>query len=177
MVIGWFAVLVSTLVLEPGAGFAGPSQNLKYRFTMTSPVKSGYLRFEDEFVKVSFNLDKTKIAVSLRNTTDKPIKINWDGASYIDPTGESHKCLHLQSTTIVPPGAKIKGLIVPTDCIYFQNTGGNTLKHREREFLPTASKQEAEAYKGKFLSIFLPVEENGLVKNYLFIFRINIVWE
>ena len=178
LIVGCLSLLVPIICLGPRPVVAGgPIRSLKYQFRMTSPANSRRLSFEDEFIKASFDLDRKKISLSLLNHSGKPLKIDWDQASYIDPAGQSHKCLHAQSTTFVPPGVKIKDLIIPADYPYFQNTERSGPQQRQMEFLPEAGKKQAAAYKGKFLSVLLPVEENGVVKKYLFTFKIDIGWQ
>jgi hypothetical protein len=132
LVVGCWAVLVPILLFGPSPGFAGPVRELKYRFTMTSPIDSRHLRFKDEFIDAAFKVDSKKIAFSLRNNSGRPIKIKWDEVSYIDPSGESHKCLHEHATAIVPPTAKIKESIIPTDGACSQNTAADTARPREK---------------------------------------------
>ena len=162
-------------VFVPKPGIAGRRRGLRYQFTMISPVDSTHLRFADQFVNAVFKLGRKKIAFSFSNRSSKPIKIHWENVAYIDSTGQTHKSLHQEAITIVPPTATIKDSIVPMDYIYSQMNGRLGPQQRGIEFLPKASKKEAQAYDGRSFSVVMPIEEDGVIKNYLFSFRIHIV--
>ena len=161
---------------------AGPNQisthavakpKMHYSFKMTKPVESDKLVFRDELVDLAFGVERKKITLSLTNNTQDLIRINWNEVSYIDPFGQSHELLHLQSPVSLPPTAKITMALIPKDYIYSSITG-KFARFDQREFFPKPDKKEAHQYKGKAFSVFVPIEVKGTAKTYLLTFSIDI---
>jgi hypothetical protein len=150
-----------------------------YIFTMTKPKVSNDLLYEDNFLKILFSISKRQIGFNLKNKTANPIKIDWNQVSYVDVLGESHKVMHSgvkyidrekpQSPSVIPPTAKLEDIVFPTDYIYYSS--GKYGGWREIPLFPEAPK--AKIYKGRTFSVFMPLEINGVVKNYLFSFNIE----
>lgn len=188
----------ATKSLGPGYGFhfigvrAGAVQRYEirfksgeyranYSFGMTKPKVSKDLLFEDAFVKISFIISKEQIGFVILNKTSNPIKIDWNQVSYIDVLNESHKVMHsgvkyvdkanVLPPTIIPPTAKIQDIVFPTDHIYY--TSGKYGGWNKIPIFPEAPK--ARLFKGKTFSVFMPLEINGTVKNYLFTFIVEDV--
>ncbi len=155
-------------------------QPIQYRFTMVKPAESESLVYEDDTLKVVFGVSRKGINFTLRNKTEGPLKVDWNQWSYVDVEGKSHKVFHrgvaykdketsLPPSTI-PPTAALEDVIVPTDYVEWSNLESG---YRTLELLPDNS--TASTFVGKTLSVFMPVEVNGTVKNYLFSFRVKDV--
>lgn len=172
---GCLALFSIVFLMSAPDVFAGTTRELRYKFTLTNPANGENRRYEDETIKAVFDIDRKKIAFTLLNKADSPIKIRWDEVSYVDPTGESHRILPPQSATAIPPTAKIKDLIIPTDYGYSYLAGRFDSRSVNKQFLPKPNTKEARKHKGQHLSVLMPVEVNGTVKNYLFTFEIDIV--
>jgi hypothetical protein len=107
---------------------------------------------------------KESLNLGLNNKTNVPIKVDWDQASYVDIEGQSHKVIHSgirlidrdkpQSTTMIPPSAKINDILIPSDHIYYEEVLIPGWRHKP--LLPDAPL--ALRAKGKTFSIFLPLE-------------------
>jgi len=161
--------------------FKSGEYKANYSFGMTKPKVSKDLLFEDAFINISFVISKRQIGFVILNKTSNPIKIDWNQASYIDVLNESHKIMHsgvkyvdranVQPPTIIPPTAKIEDMVFPTDYIYY--TSGKYGGWNEIPLFPEAPK--ARLFKGKTFSVFMPMEINGSVKNYLFTFIVEDV--
>ena len=156
--------------------FVSGKYETSYTFTMVKPKESDSLTLEDNFINIQFLISGDESKFILKNKTDNPIRIDWDQVSYVDIFGESHRVIHsgvryierdkLQAPTVVPPTAKVKDVIISTSCILKDDHWGlvNT------RLFPRGL--EAKPYKGKIFSIFMPLEINGAIKNYLFSFKI-----
>ncbi|MGD0499499.1 MAG: hypothetical protein ABSC23_13800 [Bryobacteraceae bacterium] len=150
----------------------------KYTFTMKKPSQSDALHFYDDSLDALFNITQAQITFVLRNKTDNPIKISWDQVSYVDFYGTSHRVMHKgvklvdreqpQAPTIIPPKAQVDDLVVPTDYMAF--ISGNW---KQENILP--DNVVAKQLKGKTVSVFMPLEINGSVKNYSFEFLVSNV--
>lgn len=149
----------------------------KYNFVMIKPIESRELSFEDNSIKIQFSISKQRVAFVLLNKAGSPIKIDWNQVSYIDIFGKSHRVIHsgvkyvdkekLQVPTIVPPTAWIEDILFPIDYMYLGESG----KWFENPMFPEPPR--AILFKGKTFSIYMPVETNGVFKNYLFSIKIE----
>jgi hypothetical protein len=161
--------------------FATGSYPAVYSFSLLKPHPNPKLVYDDPFVSVAFDISKRQIGFILVNKTSEPIKIDWNQVSYIDIQKNSHKVMHkgvkyinrdeTQSPSIIPPTARLEDLVFPTD--YLTYTSGEYGGWDEEPMFPEGPK--AGAYKGQSFSVFMPMQVNGVVKNYLFTFHIDNV--
>ena len=155
-------------------------QPVQYRFTMVKPAESESLTYDDDTLNVVFGVSRNGVNFTLRNKTESPIKIDWNQWSYVDVEGKSHKVFHrgvkykdketLLPPSTVPPTAALEDLIVPTDHVEWSNVEGG---FRTLELLPDNA--TASTFIGKTVSVFMPIEVNGNVKNYMFSFKVKDV--
>jgi hypothetical protein len=147
---------------------------------MTSPKASNGLIFSDDETAASFKISSKEFAFAISNKTREPIKIDWNQVSYVDALGKAHKIIHEgvkytdkgqpQPITTVPPGAFVNDVIIPVDSVYFSEGPGVW------EVAPLfPGGQVAKTYEGATVSAFMPLEVNGTVKNYDFVFKITSV--
>ncbi len=168
-------------ILRCGIQFLTGEYPAYYIFVMTEPTVNKGLIYEDLFLKIVFFITQKEFHFTLQNRTENPIKIDWNQVSYVDVQGKSHKVIHSevkytdkakpQPTTVIPPTAKLEDIVLPIDYIYYK-----TGKHggwREKPLFPEAP--EAKIFKGRSFSVFMPLEINGAIKNYLFSFKIEDV--
>ncbi|HYL13906.1 MAG TPA: hypothetical protein VEV41_12770 [Terriglobales bacterium] len=149
-----------------------------YSFSLVKPTETSSLVFEDEHLKIAFTVSRKAIGFSLTNKTDSPVKIDWNQLSYVDVDGKSHKVFHKGVAykdregsfppSIVPPTATFEDLVLPSDYSQWSDVGGGFYTF---DLLPQAA--NAGSYVGKIFSVFMPVEVNSAVKNYLFSFKIT----
>jgi hypothetical protein len=151
----------------------------KHEFAMVKPSESRELFFEDQFIKVIFSLSEKQIGMVLQNKMQSPIKVDWNNMSYVDIVGLAHGVIHTgvryierdrpQVPTVIPPAAMIEDAIIPSDHISY--TPGSDRGWSSRPLFPDIT--ETDLYIGKSFSVFMPLEFDGAVKNYLFSFRIE----
>lgn len=161
--------------------FAGGSIPATYVFALTKPIATADLSFSDNVIDIQFRPSKKQIGFVLRNKSPSPAKLDWNSAAYVDTAGASHKVMHdgvkftdrsnIQAPTVIPPGASVSDLVYPIDYAFYISGryGGWT----ELPLFPEAPK--AMAYKGQTFSVFLPIEIEGKVRNYNFVFTIKDV--
>ncbi len=151
---------------------------VEYSFALVKPAESPALAFEDENLKIAFAVSRKAIGFSLTNKTDVPLKIDWNQLSYVDADGKSHTVFHkgvaykdreaALPPSVIPPTATLEDMVLPSDYSQWNDVGGG---FHTSDLLPQAA--NASAYVGKTLSVFMPVELNNAVKNYLFSFKIT----
>jgi hypothetical protein len=148
-------------------------------FVMVKPWESRELLFEDQAIQILFTLSETQIGIRLQNKMSSPIKVDWNTISYVDITGLAHSVMHAgvryierdrpQVPTVIPPAAMIEDAIVPSDHISYSSGSGGGWS--SRQLFPGLT--ETDIYIGKSFSVFMPLEIDGVVKNYSFAFNIE----
>jgi hypothetical protein len=151
----------------------------KQIFVMIKPWLSRELRFDDQSISITFALSEKQIGLILQNNLNSPIKIDWNNVSYVDITGIAHRVIHTgvryierdkpQVPTIIPPAARIEDAVIPSDHISY--TPGSSSGWNSRSLFPGIT--ETDLYIGKSFSVFMPLEFEGALRNYLFSFRIE----
>lgn len=144
-----FRIILGILLL--GILMSGAScDTIKVSVKMTSPVISAdnYYATNDYTVKFEL-LSNTDVGFTLISMSDKALRIIWDECSFIEPTGESKRVIHLGADiaqrdrpmppTLVPPRTTLKDLVQPTDRIswstYFRDwVHGKLLKKGDMNF-------------------------------------------
>lgn len=144
-------------------------------------AESPELVYSDDFTDFKFSISKTQFGFVLRNKSEEPIQVDWNQVAYVDVSGESHKVIHSGvkyidrdkplAPTTVPPSAKIDDILFPADYVYYSE--GEYGGWRELPLFPDGD--NAELYKGKTFTVFMPLKVNGVVKNYTFKFKIASV--
>jgi len=151
----------------------------EYTFVMVKPNESEELTFNDSFIGIQFSISKEQIDFILQNKTNTPIKIDWNQVSYVDIFSTAHRVIHTgirylekdkpQAQTLIPPTAKIEDVISPSD--YINYTSGKYGGWEKNPLFPESSEAK-QNYENKSFSIFMPLEIDGVVKNYTFTFEI-----
>jgi len=137
--------------------FRGGKHQTEYSYKMIKPAVNDSLKFQNTAIKIKFSMSTDgDLTFSLQNKTENPIVIDWNKVSFIDISGEAHRVIHEGPTTI-PPTARIEDAISPNV-----------------EIVPFVA-PEASLYIGKTFSVFMPLEINGIVRNYLFTLKITNV--
>jgi hypothetical protein len=90
-----------------------------------------------------------------------------------------------QVQTVVPPTARLEDILIPVDHVYFgYERKLKWIDNQEEKWTSTPlfpsledkkASKDALNYKGRSFSVFIPLEINGAVKNYLFTFSIDII--
>ncbi len=151
--------------------------------------------YEDNDLKISVSVGTKEIDFEIYNKTDKSIKIIWDETSFI-PYGEGKKVMHkgvkyvdrnaAQVPTTIPSKTSWSDMVVPTDNVYYKqgyysqyvsNPGG--WETTDLWLTADFNKPETEAVvmklKGLKYRLLMPMEVNGIKKEYTFNFEITDV--
>lgn len=151
--------------------------------------------YEDNDLKITFSVGTKEIDFEVFNKTDKSVKIIWDETSFI-PYGEGKKIMHkgvkyvdrnaAQVPTAIPSKTTWSDMVVPTDNIYYKqgyysqyvsNPGG--WETTDLWISSDFNKPETEAVvmklKGLKYRLVMPMEVNGVKKEYTFNFEITDV--
>lgn len=85
--------------------------------------------FEDNLVKIAWLATSSDLSLVMENKTDNSIKIIWDKAVFVDDKGGGHRVIHSgvkyadrnssQPPTVIVRKGRIDDIIVPSDCVYF----------------------------------------------------------
>ncbi len=153
---------------------------------ITSVSVDGILQYvyEDEYMRILWFVDRTSFHFNLENKTDKSIRIDWDNIVYVDYNGEAGRIMHSgvkynernseQAPPVVPRGTKITDVLLPTANVEFD--GGTwqekSLLGGDYGWVPTGVTTASSLidYTGKSMSIVMPLEINGQIREYTFTF-------
>lgn len=156
-----------------------------YSFEMAEPVISKRMIFADDQIAIVFYIppkEAKRINFSLRNKTNKPIKLDWNKVSFISFDNSLLNIYHSgilyadahggkpMKETFLPPKAKLDEFIGISNGIIF--TPGLYGGWTEQNIFPSWYDKAIPLVNGKF-SVFLPIEINGEIKPYTFAFQIT----
>ena len=119
--------------------------------------------FEDEFIRITWTPFETQLGMILVNKTTAPERVIWKEVAYIDPNGRSDKVIHEGVNPSVAPGDTLLDLLEPTG--------------RGAPLIGFTRGTSAGAVRAKMvhgnIEVLLPVEINGLTRNYRFRFGVK----
>ena len=151
-----------------------------YDFSLIKPKISKELKFENDKIKVFFDISNKEISFILSNKTESPIEINWNKVSYVDFNKTSKKIIHKgtkfnekdksQTETLVPPLSNLEDLIIPNENVYYFDNEWVT-----NTILPDRLTKDSLKLKDKNFSIFMPIKINDKIENYFFTFKVQNV--
>ena len=145
--------------------------------------------YEDNLLKILFFPTARQISFSIKNKTDHSIKIIWDEAAYIDEDNSSHRVMHSgvkfmsrdqpQAPSVVVAGGTLEDMVYPTDYAYY--SGGwkqNPLLPTEKAFAEEVAEftRRVKDLWGKRIGILLPLQIEGVINEYTFMFKITNAW-
>ncbi len=147
--------------------------------------EAGKYQYEDELINSYWVVANKDILFSIENKTDSTIKIIWDEAAFISQNGESSRIMHSgikyidrnnsQPASVIIRKGKFSDLISPTDNVYYNsNYGWDTLPIIKNIFSDEIlAKEYADSILGNTLQLLLPLEIEGKVNDYIFVFKIE----
>lgn len=162
-------------------------------------IEEGISRFsfEDETVRIKWLPSPYDIVFILNNKADRPVRIDWDEARFVDEKGLRHRLIHSGAgyedrnashpPTVVAARGALEDFVHPSD--YFQKEedyGGKSSKHegywKRAPFLPAQIKgtaeelrAKAEPFVGKTFQVILALQIGDLQNEYVCTFRIDKV--
>jgi hypothetical protein len=149
-------------------------------------VQDGMSRyvFEDPLVHMIWVVTNQQMRFELVNKGDHTLHIIWDEAAYVGPGGLASRVMRQgvrfadrnasQPPTVVPRGSRVQEVVIPTDLVLYDHDWqiGSQVKPVN---LAEGTAEEAAANLGKQVSVLLPLEVQGVVNEYQFIFEIDFV--
>lgn len=144
--------------------------------------------YEDSLLTIGWIPGSKQIAFVLENKSDHSMKVLWDEAAFLSPSGASGRIMHegirymereaSMPASIVPRRGRLVDFIVPTDHVYY--VSGKYGGWRTRALLNPGSPSDgpletAESNVGQRYSVLLPVEVQGETNEYMFTFEVTAV--
>lgn len=146
--------------------------------------------FDDSLVRITMAPTTDGFAFRLDNKTFHSVRIIWDDAAIVDPTGESGRVMHngvkytdrnnSQPPTVIVARGFVTDIAVPTENVSLSSGlyGGWTTS----PFLPRppmdAKNRDAvlanlkDRFRGRSVALLLPLQIEGFTNDYLFTFSI-----
>ncbi|MCX7985035.1 MAG: hypothetical protein N3A63_09065 [Bacteroidetes bacterium] len=188
-IVEWGFFILSFLYLS-GCGSLSqfsPGKGAKYvySFKMTYPIESEEMLFQDDSIVIQFKFDEAALRFQLQNIAESDIRIAWDKAS-LSINGQYFSVRHADNlytdtslvaySALIPSMGYIRDLAIPKNNIYFDGE-----QWIELDLLPTVDynnpnlRTDIVQSVGKPLTFLLPLEFNGVSKNYEFEFQVKEV--
>jgi hypothetical protein len=153
--------------------------------------------FEDEIVRIKWRPAPVDISFVFNNKADRPVKILWDEAKFIDVTGASHRLIHSgigyeerndsHLPTIINARGTLEDFLHPADYFKREELGdGKSYKQegywKRTSFLPNQIKGKAQKLRtkaepliGKTFQVILALQIDNVRNDYVYTFKINKV--
>jgi hypothetical protein len=153
--------------------------------------------FEDEMVRSKWRPAPVDISFVFNNKADRPVKILWDEARFIDVKGASHRLIHSgigyeerndsHLPTIINARGTLEDFLHPAD--YFKREELSASKSNKQQaywkkapFLPTQVKGTSEELRtraepliGKTFQVILALQIDNVRNDYVYTFKIKKV--
>lgn len=140
--------------------------------------------YEDDYIRITWLVGRTQFNFTLANKSQHSIKIPWDDMAYVDAAGHTSRVMHSgvkyidrnnsQPASIVPKGASMSDILVPTDNIYY--VSGQYGGWQERPLLPRYTTQEEinnSGIVGMTMKVMFPIIIENVTNEYLFEFKVD----
>jgi hypothetical protein len=157
-----------------------------YTITLIGPKENNDLLYEDSNIKVIFKINLITIMMYITNKTNKSISFDFDSTAFVNINGDSYKILgnaacyedkdKKQPICVIAPHSKYEGLVRPLYAYWYVAPIG---RYSINEIFPDPEGKvqgfSPIDYKGKTVSIFLPMKIRGVEEEYTFTFKITDV--
>lgn len=144
--------------------------------------------FADSLMSIAWIPGNTRIGFILENKTDHSLKVVWDEAAFLSPSGSSSRMMHegvryierdaSMPASVVPRRGRLIDFVVPTDRVRYESGryGGWRVDPLLSPGSPSrGSIEEAQANIGQRFSVLLPIEIQGETNEYMFTFEVKAV--
>ncbi len=151
-----------------------PSKIIQYRLShrLVSPIVSDALEFRDSAIAISFTVGEQAFQMRFENLTSRNVKILWERAGYTDAAGQTHRIMHsgirFQDRNnplpdqVIPPRAAVQEAVIPINKVYYVQQK----KTYEIRPLFDLTSDAAAGLKGRTITLFIPLEMNGVIIPY-----------
>ena len=167
-----------------GGRFLGTGRGNKYiyKYTMTSPTESGQMVFQDDSLKIQFNIDSWSIRLHLQNLTRSAIAVQWDKVSLGVDNMYSlvRHSINMYADTVlgkrsvsIPSLGLMEDVMVPVEKVFYDGSAWvqadlfQTTDEGRDELAQAIQKNV-----GKSIVAILPIQFGVRFKEYRFEFRI-----
>lgn len=170
----------------------------KYTLSEVEVVKDGTtvtakdlsnLSYRDSILTIVWDIDNYNLNFGLENNTSSSIKIIWDDATFIDNTDKVDRVMHSgvkyidreehQPATTIPKGGELDDLVIPTDNVYWHDSGVSAVYSgwKKRPLFPIKIKSKEfdelkQSLPGAVIKVILPIDANGQRFEYYFSFKV-----
>lgn len=170
------AIPVSTSVDSTGAIPGSPDAEYIYRFRQIEPGSDRFA-FRDRELSFYFRPSPNALFFEVENLQGRPVSIDWERSSFVDPENRRDKVGHATSTyrdrfgsqglTVVSGQQKVSEYVFPMD--YLLDPGGRDEQVR-RPLLPEDGR--ALTYSGRTFGVDLVINVEDRPRTYTFRFEV-----
>ena len=156
-----------------------------YKFSMKESKEVKKLRYENDTLLVSFNFYAKGIKMDFTNKSDSVVSINWNEVKMTENDIEKRvicikhdkrKLKVVESPSLISPKAKISGLLVYDDNVYYSKKQGKevmTIKDMYPAQSANSERKSVEKLVGTKIKLKLPLDINNTSHNKTFNFSIE----
>ncbi len=153
--------------------------------TMEDSISSDVeLQYRDNFMLISWSIQRNFVSFSIQNNAASSIKIIWDDMAFVGLDGKSKRIIHQgikyddkekpQAPSVVMRNSKITDLLIPSSNIYYNQTLKKWSAHALFNDITFSPEDESIKHaSGKKIQILLPAVVNETRYEYQFIFEIE----
>ena len=152
-----------------------------YRFKQTDPPAGGTFSYRDRDLSFSFRPSPNALYFGVENLQGRPVQIDWDRSTFLDPDGQSTKVAHSttrwrdrfsnQALTQVMPQQRYTDYVFSMDDLL--DPGADPETQLRRPLLPEDN--SAPAYTGKLFGVDLTFLIEGQPRTYTVRFQVASV--
>lgn len=140
--------------------------------------------YQDSLAAFTWIVGREQLNFILENNTQHTMRLIWDEAAFIEPTGSSGRVMHegvkyidrnnSQPPSVIPRNGQLTDLVLPTRNV---RQGYKSGWVTDDLILPTykasGNSEDALANVGKQFSVLLPIDIQGTTNEYIFTFEVN----
>ena len=145
-------------------------------------AENNYL-YEDNYLNCVIGAMEKEIIFFIQNKTDYTMKVIWDEAAFISPSGSTQRVIHSgvvlkdrsqpQAPSVIPSQSVLRDAITPSENIRFSSVAGEWIVD---PIIPKL-KTKGQYSDGTTFSVLIPVQISGVTNEYIFVFELNWVYD
>ena len=146
----------------------------------------GFFMAEDQLMRIVWAGPDDQLGFDLLNKSDRPVKILWDAAAYVDITGQSRRVIHSgvkladrnspQTPSVITSKGRLNDIVYPSDHVsYYGNWSQRPMFPclQESSACTDSERKLVAAHNGLDYRVLLPVEVGKETYPYTFVFKVN----
>lgn len=179
-----------TIVLH-SCGVTGQRQTTSYYYTVTleevkvdgveaQQEQMSNLSYTDSLMSISFEFRDQQVGLTVRNSSPRPLTLEWDKCAYVDAVGTTSRVIHEgvkfidkqlpQTNSVILSNAFLTDIMVPAN--YIERSNNIYVGWTIYKLLPTAYRHNTDMGLHRKNRILISFEQGGKQMYYEFTFNV-----